>query len=64
MEVWIDGSSQLQATLQTGSVRSFSARQAIRMRVGNAGGVEATVNGTPQGPLGERNQVKEFVWER
>jgi hypothetical protein len=64
MEVWVDGTSQLQATLQSGSVSSFTARQSIRMRVGNAGGVEVTVNGTAQGPLGERQQVKEFVWER
>jgi cytoskeletal protein RodZ len=64
IEVWVDGSSQLQATLQAGSARSFTANQSIRMRVGNAGGVEATVNGQPQGRLGERYQVKEFVWER
>jgi cytoskeleton protein RodZ len=64
IEVWIDGSSQLQTTLQAGATRSFTANQAVRMRVGNAGGVEVTVNGEPQGSLGERNQVKEFVWER
>jgi hypothetical protein len=64
MEVWVDGTSQLQATLQSGSVRNFTARQSIRMRVGNAGGVEVTVNGAAQGALGERHQVKEFVWER
>jgi cytoskeletal protein RodZ len=64
MEVWVDGSSQLQATLQAGQTRSFNANQSIRMRVGNAGGVQVTINGQPQGPLGDRFQVKEFVWER
>jgi cytoskeleton protein RodZ len=64
MEVWVDGASQLQASLQAGTVRSFSANQSIRLRVGNAGGVEVTVNGQPQGSLGERFQVKEFVFER
>ena len=64
MEVWVDGASQLQATLQAGTVRSFTADRSIRMRVGNAGGVEVTVNGQPQGQLGDRYQVKEFVWER
>jgi hypothetical protein len=34
------------------------------MRVGNAGGVQVTVNGEAQGPLGDRFQVKEIVWER
>ena len=64
MEVWTDGVSQLQSTLQGGSTRSFSANRSIRMRVGNAGGVQVTVNGQSQGLLGDRNQVKEFVWER
>jgi cytoskeleton protein RodZ len=64
MEVWIDGVSQLQTTLPAGSVRSFTANQSIRMRVGNAGVVQVTVNGEPQGVLGERLQVKELVWER
>lgn len=64
MEVWTDGVSQLQSTLQGGSTRSFSANQSIRMRVGNAGAVQVTVNGQPQGPLGDRNQVMDFVWER
>lgn len=64
MEVWIDGNSTLQATLQAGAARSFTAERSIRMRVGNAGGVQVTVNGQPAGPLGEKNQVKDFVWER
>jgi cytoskeleton protein RodZ len=64
MEVWVDGTSQLQSTLQTGAVQNFTATQSIKMRVGNAGGVEVTVNGEPKGALGDRHQVKEFVWER
>jgi cytoskeletal protein RodZ len=64
MEVWVDGTSQLQATMQAGAVRSFTAERSIRMRVGNAGGVQVTVNGQPAGPLGDKNQVKDLVWER
>lgn len=64
MEVWVDGVSQLQSTLQAGANRRFTANQSIRMRVGNAGGVEVTVNDERRGTLGERHQVKEFVWER
>jgi cytoskeletal protein RodZ len=64
MEVWVDGTSQLQATMQAGAVRNFTAERSIRMRVGNAGGVQVTVNGQPAGPLGDKNQVKDFVWER
>lgn len=64
VEVWVDGVSQLQATLQAGSARTFSGNQSVRMRVGNAGGVQVVVNGEPKGSLGDRNQVKDFVWER
>jgi cytoskeletal protein RodZ len=64
MEVWVDGTSQMQATLQAGASRSFTANRSVRIRVGNAGAVQVTVNGEPKGPLGEKNQVKDFVWER
>ena len=64
MEVWVDGAPQLQSTLQAGSVRTFTATQQLRMRVGNAGGVQVIVNGEPLGQLGDRYQVKEFVWTR
>jgi cytoskeletal protein RodZ len=64
MEVWVDGTQQLQTTLQGGTSRTFAANQSIRMRVGNAGAVQVTVNGASQGTLGDRNQVKELVWER
>jgi hypothetical protein len=64
MEVWVDGTSQLQTTLPAGSTRSFTANSQVRIRVGNAGAVQASVNGESQGALGERNQVKEIVWDR
>jgi hypothetical protein len=64
MEVWIDGQSELQGTIQGGTERSFNANQSLRMRVGNAGAVQVVVNGEARGALGDRNQVKEFVWER
>jgi hypothetical protein len=64
LEVWVDGASQLQTTLQGGSVRSFSGNQSVRMRVGNAAAVQAIVNGQPHGSLGERNQVVDVAWER
>jgi cytoskeletal protein RodZ len=64
MEVWVDGTSQLQTTLPAGSTRSFTANNQVRIRVGNAAAVQASVNGESQGALGDRNQVKEFVWER
>ncbi len=64
LEVWVDGKSVLRQTLEAGETRTFSAKESIRMRVGNAGGVQVTVNGVPQGPLGASGQVVEASWGR
>jgi cytoskeletal protein RodZ len=64
VEVWADGASVYQATMQTGTSRTFTANQSMKLRVGNAGGVQVTVNGEPKGTLGERNKVLDIEWQR
>ena len=64
MEVWVDGRSVMADTVQTGFTRSFTAEQQVRMRVGNAAGVQVVVNGTSQGPLGGRGQAVDAFWGR
>jgi len=64
VEVWVDGRSVLAETLPSGVSRSFTAETQVRMRVGNAGGVQVTVNGTLQGPLGARGQAVDASWGR
>ena len=64
IEVWADGNSVLQATMQAGTSRTFTANQSMKLRVGNAGGVQVTVNGEPKGTLGERNKVMDIEWQR
>jgi cytoskeletal protein RodZ len=64
MEVWVDGRSVLAETVQTGFSRSFTAETQVRMRVGNAAGVQVIVNGTTQGPLGDRGQAVDAIWGR
>jgi cytoskeleton protein RodZ len=64
MEVWVDGRSVMAETVQTGFARSFTAEQQVRMRVGNAAGVQVVVNGTTQGPLGVRGQAVDAIWGR
>ena len=64
MEVWVDGRSILAETVQPGFARSFTAEQQVRMRVGNAAGVQVIVNGTTQGPLGVRGQAIDAIWGR
>jgi len=64
IEVWIDGRSVLAETVQPGFTRTFTAEQQVRMRVGNASGVQVSVNGTTQGPLGVRGQAVDAIWGR
>ncbi len=64
MEVWVDGRSVLAETVQPGFARTFTAEQQVRMRVGNAAGVQVNVNGTTQGPLGVRGQAIDAIWGR
>ena len=64
VQVWADGRPVLAQTLPSGTTRSFSADQSLRMRVGNAGGVDITVNGVHQGRLGSIGQVLDASWGR
>ena len=64
MEIWVDGRSVVAETAQIGFTRSFTAEQQVRMRVGNAVGVQVVVNGVTQGPLGARGQAVDAIWGR
>ena len=64
VQVWTDNRSVLAQTLAAGTARSFTADQSIRMRVGNAGGVDVTVNGVQQGRLGTAGQALDATWGR
>lgn len=64
MEVWVDGRSVLAETVQEGFTRSFTGEQQVRMRVGNAAGVQVVVNGATQGPLGVKGQAVDAIWGR
>ena len=64
LEVWVDGESALAETVQPGVSRTFTADQQVRMRVGNAAGVQVAVNGAAQSPLGARGQAVDASWGR
>jgi cytoskeleton protein RodZ len=61
-EVTLDSLSEFRGLLTAGEGRAWQARREIILRLGNAGGVEVTVNGEALGTLGERQQVVEFAW--
>jgi len=68
-EVWvsiaIDGKEEVQELLPAGDSRTWEAEESLKIRVGNAGGIELELNGEPLEPLGERGQVatRTFVRE-
>ncbi len=55
-----DNEAQVDATLQPGDRISIQAQKAIFLKLGNAGGVTATLNGKPLPPFGEAGRVKVY----
>ncbi|GAB4216026.1 MAG: DUF4115 domain-containing protein [Synechococcales cyanobacterium] len=64
VRVVADSRTVLEDTLQPGTEMSWSAKQSIVLRAGNAGGVLVTWNNQPQGVLGDFGEVKEIVFNR
>lgn len=62
LRVIVDGEEAFAGSLEEGTTRTWRGRDSIALRCGNAGGVEATVNGEPLGILGERGQVVDLEW--
>jgi hypothetical protein len=62
--VWTDGRPVLGESLPGGTTRSFVADRTVRMRVGNAGAIDVTVNGIAQGRLGNIGQAVDANWGR
>jgi tRNA A-37 threonylcarbamoyl transferase component Bud32 len=60
-EAWtratVDGRVAYEGTLVAGDRRTFTARRAVDLRLGNAGGVQLTVDGRPRGAPGRSGQV-------
>jgi eukaryotic-like serine/threonine-protein kinase len=55
--IGVDGRTAYEGTLTAGTRRTFTGRRVIDLHLGNAGGVQLTVNGTPQGAPGRPGQV-------
>ncbi len=62
LRVIVDGGDAFVGTLEAGATQTWRGRESIALRCGNAGGVEATVNGELLGLLGERGQVVDMEW--
>lgn len=62
LRVAVDGEEVFVGSLEEGTTRTWRGQESIALRCGNAGGVEAIVNGEPLGILGERGQVVDLEW--
>jgi cytoskeleton protein RodZ len=60
VRVTADGKVLFSGTIEAGQSQTFEAKEIIRVRTGNAGGLEAALNGKPAGPLGNAGQVREL----
>jgi cytoskeleton protein RodZ len=58
VQAWADGKCVVVGTLQANAVRMVDAMDTVRIRTGNAGGLQVTVNGKPAGPLGPKGQIR------
>jgi cytoskeletal protein RodZ len=62
LRVTVDGKVVFEGTLQPGVSRSWDGARFITVRVGNAGGVNVTVNGQDLGVLGAPGEVVEKTY--
>ncbi len=62
VRVTVDGAPVLEGILAPGAPQTWQGAQQIVLETANGAGLKATVNGQPQGPLGERGQAKMMAW--
>ena len=61
VEARVDGSTVVNRVMEEGETQRFDAREAVTLSLGNAGGVEYTVNGRPGPALGRDGEVRRNV---
>jgi cytoskeleton protein RodZ len=57
-----EGQDPVVATLKPGEEKTVAAKDVVRLRTGNAGGIEISLNGKPIGPIGRSGQVRTVVF--
>jgi len=58
VQVWADGKCVIVGTLHPNEARTAEAVDTLRVRTGNAGDLQVTVNGKSVGPLGPKGQIR------
>ena len=62
VRVTVDGAAVLEGILAPGAPQTWQGTQQIVLETANGAGLDAVVNGQPQGPLGERGQAVTVAW--
>ena len=62
VSIFSDGKRVFSGFLEPSQSKTLGGKDAFRMRVGNAGGVEITWNGKQIGPVGSKGQVRDVVF--
>ena len=61
-KTWIsistDGKNIFESALQPHETKMVEASETVRLLIGNAGGLEVSLNGKPIGPIGPRGQTR------
>lgn len=57
IEVQADGATVFAKMLPAGDAKTFPAGQQVKIRAGNLGGIDVSLNGKPLGPLGSGRKV-------
>jgi len=55
----VDGTTVFEGFLSAGTREAWDARRVLSLKVGNASGLDVSVNGRPLGPLGKPGDVVE-----
>jgi hypothetical protein len=62
VRVTVDGNIVLEGILAPGAPETWQGTEQIVLETANGAGLNAVVNGQPQGPLGERGQAITLAW--
>jgi cytoskeleton protein RodZ len=64
-ETWLsvssDGTPVFSGLLEANQTKTIEGKESAKLKVGNAAGLEARLNGRPLGPLGAHGQVRELL---
>lgn len=63
LQVWVDGEQQYASNLTIGQSQTFEGQKTIRIKAGNAIGIDITLNNKKLEPLGKQGEVKERTFE-